>query len=150
MILDYLQHAATYHQLHPRLAEGLRFLAQNDCLALPAGRHTIDGDNLFALVQDYQTKPRAGTPWEAHRRYFDIQHVVQGEELIGYAPIETLTTVEPYNEARDVTLFKGDAGEFFRLPAGMFVIFAPQDAHMPGLALKQPAPARKLVIKALV
>ncbi|MCA1808532.1 MAG: YhcH/YjgK/YiaL family protein [Kiritimatiellia bacterium] len=150
MILDQLSNAATYFGMHPRLAQGLRFLADNDLRALAVGRHAIDGNNLFALVQDYQTQPREGARWETHRRYFDIQFIVSGEELMGYAPLAGLTTVQEYDAEKDCALHTGEPGHFFRLAAGEFVIFAPQDAHMPGRAIAEPAPTRKVVIKALI
>ena len=30
---------------------------------------------------------------------------------------------------------------------GLFAVFFPQDAHMPGLAVDQPEPVKKMVIK---
>ncbi len=150
MILDQLKHAGFYLGLGRRIAAGLRFLAENDCRALAPGRHAIEGDNVYALVQEYRTKPRAAGIWEAHRRYVDIQYVAGGAEIMGYAPVSNLTVQQPYNIEKDCELFGGPAsgsGEFFRVPTGVFAIFAPPDAHMPGLADGAPAAVRKVVVK---
>ena len=42
------------------------------------------------------------------------------------------------------------AGSGRQLPAGMFTIFTPEDAHMPGIALDQPQPVKKVVVKVAV
>lgn len=44
------------------------------------GRHEIDGDRVFALVQNYTTNPIEGALYEAHRRYSDIQFVFSGRK----------------------------------------------------------------------
>ena len=150
MIIDQLQNAAVYQGMGRRIAAGLRFLAKHDCRTLDPGRHTIDGDAVYALAQEYQAKPRAEGIWEAHRRYIDIQYIVSGSEIMGYAPISVLTVQQPYDAAKDCGLFGGPAaglGEFFRMPAGFFAIFAPADGHMPGLADGAPAVVRKVVVK---
>lgn len=41
-------------------------------------------------------------------------------------------------------------GSFVLLPAGMFTIFMPQDGHMPGIAVNEPQPVKKVVVEAAV
>jgi len=36
---------------------------------------------------EYQTKPREQGIWEAHRKYIDVQYMIQGSELMGWASI---------------------------------------------------------------
>ena len=52
------------------------------------GKIPIQGDQVFALVQDNTTKPRAQGTWEAHRKYIDVQFVAAGVEEMGYANIK--------------------------------------------------------------
>ena len=147
MILDSLDRAATYAGLGSRIALALKFLQDNDCTKLPAGKMPIDGDNVYALVQDYQSKPRSEGVWEAHRRHLDVQFVAAGIEEMGYAPLASLTPRTPYDETKDFELFNGP-GNFVTVPAGHFTIFYPQDGHIPGLAAEgNPAPVRKVVVK---
>ncbi len=53
--------------------------------AVALGRHDLDGDDLFALVQEYTTRAADECVWEAHRRYIDVQFVVTGAERMGVA-----------------------------------------------------------------
>jgi biofilm protein TabA len=148
MIVDQLSNAPFYYGLNERLARGLRYLQLADPKLITPGRHPIDGDQIFALFQEYNTKARDGGLWEAHRKYIDIQFVAEGIELMGYANLGHMRT-EPYDEARDFVPVFGD-GLFVPMAAGTFVIVAPQDAHMPGIAQGAPQPVRKIVVKVAV
>lgn len=134
--------------LAQRLAAGFQFLQTVDPASLTPGRVEIDGDQVYALVQEYTSKPMEQGRWEAHRKYIDIQYIAEGEEQIGYANIADLTLGD-YDEAKDRYIPKGE-GSFVRLSAGMFGLYMPEDAHMPNMAVDQPQPVRKIVIKVAV
>ncbi len=145
MILDDVSRASLYFGLHPRLRTALTFLQSDRAHALPPGRHVVDGDDVFALVSDYDTKPEAESIWEAHRQHVDVQCVLSGEEWMGVAALESLDR-DPYDAERDI-LFARGAGEFVSLKPGRFVVLFQHDAHMPGVAPPAPSRVRKLVIK---
>lgn len=159
MILDQLPNAELYSGLGPRFAQAFNFLRTTDLLSLPLGKHEIDGDKVFALVQDYEPKPRDVGKFEAHQRYWDVQFVARGQERMGWAPRSLLTVTEPHDASRDIAFFASDPaaklGEFFLLGTGYFTVFGPNDAHMPGLALEDAAlegvaaqeVVRKVVVK---
>jgi YhcH/YjgK/YiaL family protein len=54
-----------------------------------------------------------------------------------------------YNEEKDRYIPQGE-GSFVRLLAGMFGVYMPEDAHMPNMAVGQPAPVKKVVVKVAV
>jgi YhcH/YjgK/YiaL family protein len=149
MIIDVLTNAEMYAGLNSRIALGLNFLKSSNFATMEPGKYEIDGKNVFALVQTYQTKPKDSGVWEAHRRYTDIQYVAEGIERIGYANLKTLTVSQPYDKENDFELFKGH-GDFLTVSAGTFAIFAPQDAHMPCVAIQEPSSVKKVVVKVLV
>lgn len=146
MILDTLDYADDYGALHPLLVRGLHFLRTANLGGLASGRHAIDGERLFAIVDEYTTRPRDRCKLEAHRRYHDIQYLARGSECIGYAPLSHLVETEPYDAQRDIAFFHGGWSPLI-LNAGMFAVFAPHDAHAPQLAAAAPAEVRKIVIK---
>jgi YhcH/YjgK/YiaL family protein len=149
MIVDRLANWASYRGIASRWMRALEFLRESDPASLALGRLELDGDRLFALVQDYTTKPADQCRWEAHRRYCDIQYVAQGTERIGVANLERMQVERPYDADRDVAFFTG-SGDFLTLPAGSFAIFTPQDVHMPCLVADRPEMVRKVVVKALL
>ena len=146
MILDQIEYIESYVGLHPRIDRGLRFLAKFDAKTFIPGRKEIDGEAVFVLFQEYKSKPISEGKWESHRRYADIQFIHQGEERMGYAPRDSLLETRAYDSRDDCALHEGE-GLHFHMREGWFAIFFPQDAHMPGIAVDQPALVRKILLK---
>ncbi len=154
MIVDYLSNAGLYHVLGARFAAAFDYLARTDFSSLANGRYDVQGDDVFAMVQSYDS--RVLTPaskWEAHRTYADIQYIVAGDEKMGYTQIGSLKVTDPYNAEKDCELYASQSGQtydFVRVGKGMFTVFLPTDAHMPGVALDQPVKITKVVMKVRV
>jgi biofilm protein TabA len=146
MVTDRLANVALYRALGPRIAAALDYVTSTDFTKMPDGRHDIDGDHLFALVQRYPSKPLTEGRWEAHRKYIDLQLVVSGTEQIGYVSIDQLTA-EPYDAERDLTWLSGTAGQWITLPAGHFMLLWPGDAHMPQIQVGSASDVLKVVVK---
>ena len=147
MIIDRIENAALYYPLHPKFKQAFDYIAQINIHTLPAGRHEID-NSMYVLVQEYTTKTKEEGKWEAHRRYIDLQYVVQGAEGMGYTNIHHLRQGEYIPEKDFLPLF--GEGEQIALRSGYFVLLFPKDAHMPSMALGESKPARKIVIKIAV
>lgn len=148
MIIDRLANSHLYAGLPPRIERAFQYLRETDLQATAVGRYELDGKNLFALVQEYSTKPRAQGRWEAHRRYIDVQYVVQGTEQIGYAHLSRLSAGE-YDAVKDFLPLSGE-GDYLTLSSGDFMLLYPKDGHMPGLALAEPSAVKKVVVKVAV
>lgn len=131
-----------------RIQAAFAYLQSTDLENAAPGKVEIDGDRVFALIQEYNTKPRAQGFWEAHRQYLDVQYVVKGLEHMGFANLEQLTA-GVYDASKDFLPLDG-VGSFVLLPAGMFTIFMPQDGHMPGIAVNEPQPVKKVVVKVAI
>lgn len=149
MIIDRLANPSAVTNLTPRLKQALDYLRATDMTSVPLGRHDLDGDRLFALVQEYTTRAVAQCVWESHRMYIDVQYVVEGVERMGYANITQAREREPYDAARDVAFYE-PGQDFVTVRAGMLAIFGPEDVHSPCGAAGTPQSVRKVVIKAAV
>ena len=119
--------------------------------ALPVGRVDIEGDDIYASVQEYTSLKADTCRFEAHNRYFDIQYVVAGEEQFGYAKREDLTEDAPYDETNDIVFFREpeEAGTVL-LKAGDCIVVAPEDAHKPRCQAKEACRVKKVVMKVRV
>jgi YhcH/YjgK/YiaL family protein len=152
MILDTIKNWRLYETFGARLAQGLQLLHGGQLTKLPPGKHPIDGELLFANIQEYAgIAPKKGR-WEAHHKYIDIQCVLQGSEIMGYTPVENLKVENRYSAAKDVAFYKGgvELGTRLVVEAGMFTIFYPGDAHMPMLRPpKYAGRVKKVVLKVL-
>jgi len=151
MIIDTLSQYRTYSALSPRLAKGFDFLQQVTDRT-PVGRQEIDGEDVFAFVQQHQTKPVEERQYESHRKYIDIQYVHRGRELMYWAPLPLLTNVTmPFNVEQDAALYGLiPEGVALRVTAGQFTVFFPEDGHIPSCAWDAPAEVFKVVVKVRV
>jgi YhcH/YjgK/YiaL family protein len=153
MIVAELDELAKQMALTPALEKALAFLSEHRSAAGLAERVEIDGTAVYALVQDFETEPvGAEVDFEAHRLYLDIQYVVVGEELMGWAPLSELRGAGAYNPAKDVLhgLFPAAEMTPVRVKAGQAAVFFPQDAHAPKLAAGKPGWVKKIVVKVAV
>lgn len=147
MIIDTLQQAHLYQNLGERFIKAFDYLRSTDFSTVAKGKYEIDGDRVFAIVNEYDTVDASGEQMEAHRRHIDVQYVAAGAELIGHGFLGTQTPSKAYDAEADYLLF-GEAPAFFsRLDQGMFAIFFPTDLHMPNISISGPAPVKKVVIK---
>jgi YhcH/YjgK/YiaL family protein len=132
MIFDRFERAERYLSLHPGFDAAVRHLRATNWGAQPLGRHTIDGERLFALVARDAGRGQAGAPLEAHRRYIDIQCVLEGADQMGWRPQDQCPSVQmPYSAERDIEFYSDPPSSWFAVPQGTFTIFYPSDAHAP-------------------
>jgi len=112
--------------------------------------HKIElSDGAFAIEQVYDTKSRSEGFFESHRKYIDVQVIVEGDEVMEVIDAARITVREPYNPERDFIAYMDvtDASHL-RVKAGQAAIFFPVDVHMPTLrANAAPVLVRKTVVK---
>jgi YhcH/YjgK/YiaL family protein len=146
MIIDKIESAHLYKNISERINKSFEYIRTTDLKNLPAGRYPIDGENIFALVSEYKTKSEQEGKLEAHRKYIDVQYVINGEELMGYSPLGNQQILEPYKMENDIVFYTGDKS-FTKVSEGMFAIFFPEDVHTPGISAGKISDVKKLVIK---
>lgn len=148
MIYDTLANLKAYQGLQPELYRALELLTQIDFATLPDGKYEVDGEKLFYQLSTYDSREENDTP-EAHRKYIDVQFLVSGQEWVGVAP---LSAMEQEVEARpegDIWFYRGPVNDLL-LAGDRFMVFFPQDAHAPCVAVDHPAPCRKCLVKVMV
>ena len=59
MIIDQLQNAEQYYGLGTGIEAALRYLQETDFKNVVPERYDIDGDRVYAMVQEYDSKPKA-------------------------------------------------------------------------------------------
>lgn len=143
-----------YQQYHrnPVLWEKvLAFLNRPDLSTLDTGTyHLTQGDSAYATISTYMPKPLDQTQFEAHRKYIDVQYVIQGKEQIGIAAVSKATLTEPYRADKDIAHYDA-TGTYVTATPEQFFIFFPTNAHRPGIAADaHPQMVKKLVIKVRV
>ena len=79
-----------YNYTEEKIEQALTFLRTTDFTGMEPGKVAIDGDRIFAEIQEYTTKDPKDCRFETHRKYYDIQYVAEGEEFFGYIPLSEL------------------------------------------------------------
>jgi YhcH/YjgK/YiaL family protein len=148
MILDHQYHATRYQGLHPAIDEAIAFIQDPSAIAqLSLGRQTIS-PQLDAIIDHYATGQSQDRYLEAHRRFVDLQLMLDGSEMIQVATLTDQTPVQAYDELKDFALYNLP-GQMIHVAQAHFVIFMPQDAHLP--CLGQPSQmVKKLILKARI
>lgn len=145
MILDTIYNAERYEAMHPGFKAAFHWLRRQKAVSkLPAGRQEIDGDRLYASVIREGGRGQAQARFETHRRYIDIQYVVEGFDLMGWRHLDPTLTGKGFDAAKDLEFFEERPEWWIPVPAGHFVIFFPEDAHAP---MAGDVPMYKLVAK---
>jgi YhcH/YjgK/YiaL family protein len=148
MIFDRLDHLRQYGNLPHGIPAAIDYLLRTDFARVSEGRYELDSDRLVAIVQRYRTRALEEAVWEAHRRYVDVQYVLQGTERMGHLLWhEGVAVKKPYDAQGDAILYDAE-GSLFTAAAGDVAIFLPHDIHSPGLAAADgAAEVRKVVVK---
>ena len=149
MILDNMDNYKKYISLNKNFDKAFEFLKREDLETLPVGKYEIHGKDIFALVQEYETKALETASYEAHKKYIDIQYLIEGTENMGYAQTNKLEVSVPYNEETDFIELVGEP-RLTLFGKGEFFILFPEDAHMPGVLNKESKKVRKVVVKIAV
>lgn len=152
MIFDRLDSCELYYGLHPKFRDAFDFIKRAVNENLAPGKYEIDGNELYASVQEYTSKLEAEAKAEAHKNYIDIQFIISGTEVIDSFDICKAVPKSDYNEIKDVMFYKDcDAASRGILTDNQYGIFFPHDVHKPGMCLngKQDT-VKKIVVKVKV
>lgn len=153
MIKDNLQHIDYYNYLSPGIYFGLKYLKDTDFSKMENGKYELKEGKVYAIIQDYSSKPESEGKFEAHRKYIDIQFIIEGEERIGVGKLEDFQEVTEYDEEKDIVFLtpKDEAKtDFVKVVTGEYMILLPKDVHMPSIAVDSPSYVKKVVIKVLI
>mgnify|MGYP002712053916 CR=1 FL=1 len=132
MILARLADCDRYAALHPLFARAFEFLRNTDLSTLAPGKHDVQGEQIFAIVEARAGRTRAEAKLECHRRYIDIQLVLDGVDEMGWKPrAECIDPATDYDAARDIRFFNDAPSSWIATPPGSFCLFFPDDAHAP-------------------
>ena len=105
--------------------------------------YPLSGGNRFFIALGPTKAPDVA---EAHRKYLDIQYIVKGKEVMGWADLAECELVGEFNETKDVGKYSGEF-TYITIPEGYCYVAFPEDAHMPGRHLDVPNDFTKVVVK---
>ena len=134
MIISKLEHSSRIEPLHPLFKRLFDYVKSHDLLNEPTGRIVLDGDNLFINNVTLDGIQQDKQPLEVHRQYIDVHILLEGEETIGWKPLENLENeIKSYDNDSDSALYSDKAATFVKIAPGEFVVVFPEDPHAPAI-----------------
>ena len=149
MIKDKLANSELYFSLSENIKQGLIWLKENDLEILEDRRYEIEGTDNYVSIQTYQTKNDA--KYESHKKYIDIQYIIEGSEKIGVTNLSNCISCIKYDSEKDLEFFDINCKEeFLTLNKGEFLILYPHDAHKPSISIDKITTVKKAVVKVAI
>lgn len=146
MILDKIENANLYIGIHKGIDTALNYLQKNNLAEMSNGKHDIDGDDVFVIVKEYETKSIDESFLESHLKYIDVHYIAEGIEQIGITTLVNQKAKSIYDPANDYILFM-EPCDLITLNKGMFAVFFPDDIHMPEIKSVTRSKVKKIVVK---
>src|SRR5699024_10115735 len=117
----------------PLINKALKYIKRIEWSNVKPGNYEIDGDDMFASVQEVTTINKTEKMAERHSQYIYLQYLVSGEETIYVDPASEKNVInENKIESDDVLLYSKVQNESeLNLTPGMFTILSPNDIHTP-------------------
>lgn len=145
MITDKLENLAKYNIVSQEIVDFLNGLSVQS----NTGHYEIC-KNAYANIDEYCTKPIENCKFEAHKKYIDIQMLLQGTEELDYISVDGLQVSEDYDAKRDVMFFKDPLKipDTLQLDPFKFALIYPHEAHRPQMGDCQKV--KKVVVKIVV
>lgn len=111
-----------------------KWLEETDLLAIPKGKHPIEGAGITVSVEDSENQPLEKRRSESHHHKCDFMLVVKGVERFGILDHNTSTPNCAYQP--DVIHYDYDKAKlhFIDSKTDRFVIFFPNDWHIAKVA----------------
>ena len=135
MIYGHISMLDTYHFLQQ--SEWKKVFSWLEAISpgIAPGIHKIQGGDIHANAQGYDTLPASQCRYENHKRYIDVQYCIRGGEWIDCAPAGNLVPDGGFDSEKDLQFFlpppKMSPVVSLPMAPGNFAVFFPSDAHAP-------------------
>ena len=125
-----------------RLAKDILFCIEfakkneNKILSLVNGSYDVGYNNIKMNLGKYFTKSENEKFWESHKKYLDVQIMINGTEKVAINDIRDME-VKSFDEERDLTILEGDKAFDIIMKTGDVLVFFPNDVHKPELNVSE-------------
>lgn len=124
------------------LAKDIRFCIEfakkneNKILSLVNGSYDVGYNNIKMNLGKYFTKKENEKFWESHKKYLDVQIMINGTEKVAINDIRDME-VKSFDEEKDLTILEGDKAFDIIMKTGDVLVFFPNDVHKPELNVSE-------------
>ena len=101
-------------------------------LSLENGSYDIGYNGIKMNVGKYFTKKENDKFWESHKRYLDVQIMIDGSERVVFNDIRNMKE-KSFDPERDLVILEGNKLFDIVIENGDVLVFFPNDVHKPEL-----------------
>lgn len=101
-------------------------------LSLENGSYDIGYNGIKMNVGKYFTKKENDKFWESHKRYLDVQIMIDGSERVAFNDIHNMEE-KSFDPERDLVILEGNKLFDIVIENGDVLVFFPNDVHKPEL-----------------
>lgn len=125
-----------------RLAKDIQFCIEyakkneNRILSLVHGSYDVGYNDIKMNIGKYFTKSENEKFWESHKKYLDVQIMINGTEKVAINDIRDMK-VKSFDEEKDLTILEGNKAFDIVMKTGDVLVFFPNDVHKPELNVSE-------------
>ena len=101
-------------------------------LSLENGSYDVDYNGIKMNVGKYFTKKEEDKFWESHKKYLDVQIMIDGSERVAINDIRNMRE-KSFDSERDLVILEGNKLFDIVIENGDVLVFFPNDVHKPEL-----------------
>ena len=101
-------------------------------LSLENGSYDVGYNRIKMNVGKYFTKKENDKFWESHKRYLDVQIMIDGSERVVFNDIRNMKE-KSFDPERDLVILEGNKLFDIVIENGDVLVFFPNDVHKPEL-----------------
>lgn len=109
---------------------------ENKILSLVNGSYDVGYNNIKMNLGKYFTKSENEKFWESHKKYLDVQIMINGTEKVAINDIRDME-VKSFDEEKDLTILEGNKAFDIVMKTGDVLVFFPNDVHKPELNVSE-------------
>lgn len=148
MIYDKLANINLYKGMNPNLDIAIDYITSHDLSTIEIGKYEIAGTDVTLSMMEKESKDIETTPFELHKKYWDIHIDITGCEIIETGDMADVTD-EVYDEVKDFGTVKCSTKVTNLLAPGDFYICMLDEPHKPLCSVDEKILVKKAVFKVL-
>lgn len=147
MVIDDIRNIEFYEPVAPGITEAWEQIKKqlSDNCNLADGRYELEKG--FYKIQRGETKPLSEGTFESHRKYIDVQILLEGQEEVAWMELSNLEEAEVYNAEKDAARWNGKRSHHMLISSGMFYIAYPRDGHKSVSHIEHAHFLKKIILK---
>lgn len=133
--------------IQKKVDSALNYIKDLDKSNLQIGKYEVDDDFYYSVIE-YDTKEMEQCKLESHRKYIDIQYIIEGEEVMKLSDTSALVKETEYDENNDIQFWKKTYNMTeLTLKKDSYIVLYSKDAHMGGVNNNEVLKVKKIVGK---